>query len=163
MHRMNTKEVVVSFPALSEQDKYQLYIGGGDHPDSVHNACLQCLCTLKCLLFLHLSVRSCCSPTAVFVYSMPGFKSSIKERMLYSSCKEPVVSVVEEQIGRSVDKKVFLLHEWCLVVTLLTQRELCLVFTALTHTYLEPVFLVIALAVHHLPTTVLVPTSHSHL
>ena len=44
---------------------------------------------------------------AVFVYSMPGFKSSIKERMLYSSCKEPVVSVLEEELERSIDKKVF--------------------------------------------------------
>eukprot|EP00731_Ephydatia_muelleri_P000929 Em0001g929a len=35
-----------------------------------------------------------------------GFKSTIKERMLYSSCKEPVVSVAEKQLGLQVAKKI---------------------------------------------------------
>jgi twinfilin-like protein len=42
----------------------------------------------------------------VFIYSCPGFKSSIKERMLYSSCKEPLVSVVEDSLKIEVVKKV---------------------------------------------------------
>lgn len=41
----------------------------------------------------------------VFIYSSPGFKSSIKERMLYSSCKEPLVSALEESLGKPIDKK----------------------------------------------------------
>ncbi|KAL5515839.1 hypothetical protein EMCRGX_G001071 [Ephydatia muelleri] len=44
--------------------------------------------------------------SVVFLYSCPGFKSTIKERMLYSSCKEPVVSVAEKQLGLQVAKKI---------------------------------------------------------
>ena len=51
----------------------------------------------------------------MFIYSSPGFKSSIKERMLYSSCKEPVVSVVEEELERPVAKKVQYLLLRCIV------------------------------------------------
>ncbi len=43
---------------------------------------------------------------AVFIYSCPGFKSSIKERMLYSSCKEPLIAGIEEDLGIKVTKKV---------------------------------------------------------
>ena len=42
----------------------------------------------------------------VFIYSSPGFKSSIKERMLYASCKEPLISIVEEKLGLPIAKKV---------------------------------------------------------
>lgn len=43
---------------------------------------------------------------AVFVYSCPGFKSSVRERMLYSSSKEPVVSSIEQDFSIAIEKKV---------------------------------------------------------
>jgi len=42
----------------------------------------------------------------VFVYSMPGYSVSIKERMLYSSCKNSVVEIIEKQFNIQIDKKV---------------------------------------------------------
>ena len=42
----------------------------------------------------------------VFIYSMPGYSVSIKERMLYSSCKNSVVDVLERIYSIPVDKKV---------------------------------------------------------
>jgi len=42
----------------------------------------------------------------VFIYSMPGYKCSIKERMLYSSCKSPLVDVAEQDLGMEIAKKV---------------------------------------------------------
>jgi twinfilin-like protein len=44
--------------------------------------------------------------SVVFIYSCPGFKSPVKERMLYSSCKNPVVDQVEALLGMQVDKKI---------------------------------------------------------
>ncbi|XP_007888471.1 twinfilin-2 isoform X1 [Callorhinchus milii] len=41
----------------------------------------------------------------VFIYSMPGYKCSIKDRMLYSSCKGPLLEVVEQQLKLQVIKK----------------------------------------------------------
>lgn len=41
----------------------------------------------------------------VFIYSMPGYSCSIKERMLYSSCKAPLLSDIEQNIGLLVAKK----------------------------------------------------------
>ncbi|KAK3101737.1 hypothetical protein FSP39_005974 [Pinctada imbricata] len=40
----------------------------------------------------------------VFVYSMPGYKCSIKERMLYSSCKSPLIDDLEG-MGLEIAKK----------------------------------------------------------
>ncbi|XP_078339815.1 twinfilin-1-like [Crassostrea virginica] len=40
----------------------------------------------------------------VFIYSMPGYKCSIKERMLYSSCKSPLISRVEA-LGIEIAKR----------------------------------------------------------
>lgn len=40
----------------------------------------------------------------VFIYSMPGYKCSIKERMLYSSCKSPLISRIES-LGIEITKK----------------------------------------------------------
>ena len=37
---------------------------------------------------------------------MPGYKCPIKERMLYSSCKAPVIDVLEQSLGMEVVKKV---------------------------------------------------------
>jgi len=42
----------------------------------------------------------------VFIYSMPGYKCPIKERMLYSSCKGPFVSQLEQQLQLPIEKKV---------------------------------------------------------
>ncbi|XP_030587054.1 twinfilin-1a [Archocentrus centrarchus] len=43
--------------------------------------------------------------STVFIYSMPGYKCSIKERMLYSSCKNPLVDMVENNLQIEIEKK----------------------------------------------------------
>ncbi|KAE8745495.1 hypothetical protein FOCC_FOCC007875 [Frankliniella occidentalis] len=43
--------------------------------------------------------------SVVFIYSMPGYSCSIKERMLYSSCKAPLLSDIEQNIGLEITKK----------------------------------------------------------
>lgn len=43
--------------------------------------------------------------SATFIYTMPGYNCSIKERMLYSSCRNAVVEVIES-IGIEVAKKI---------------------------------------------------------
>uniref|UniRef100_A0A8C6U2Q3 Twinfilin-1 n=1 Tax=Neogobius melanostomus TaxID=47308 RepID=A0A8C6U2Q3_9GOBI len=43
--------------------------------------------------------------STVFIYSMPGYKCSIRERMLYSSCKNPMVDMVENSLGMEIEKK----------------------------------------------------------
>ncbi|GLV34172.1 twinfilin [Carabus blaptoides fortunei] len=40
----------------------------------------------------------------VFIYSMPGYNCSIKERMLYSSCKAPLTEMIE-RLGLEIVKK----------------------------------------------------------
>lgn len=42
----------------------------------------------------------------VFIYSMPGFSSPIKERMLYSSCKNSVVEALEKVYNIEIAKKI---------------------------------------------------------
>uniref|UniRef100_A0A8C5N0I1 Twinfilin-1 n=1 Tax=Leptobrachium leishanense TaxID=445787 RepID=A0A8C5N0I1_9ANUR len=42
----------------------------------------------------------------VFIYSMPGYACSIRERMLYSSCKSPLLHVIENQMQMEVVKKI---------------------------------------------------------
>jgi len=42
----------------------------------------------------------------VFIYSMPGYAVPIKERMMYSSCRNAVVDVLEQTSGIPLDKKV---------------------------------------------------------
>jgi len=44
--------------------------------------------------------------SSVFIYSMPGYSVSIKERMLYSSCKNAVVDVIEKLYSIEIAKKV---------------------------------------------------------
>ena len=41
----------------------------------------------------------------IFIYSMPGYVCTIKERMLYSSCKGPLLETAET-LGVKIDKKV---------------------------------------------------------
>lgn len=43
---------------------------------------------------------------SVFIYSMPGYSCSIKERMLYSSCKSRLLDEVEKDYHLEVAKKV---------------------------------------------------------
>lgn len=43
---------------------------------------------------------------SVFIYSMPGYTCSIKERMLYSSCKNRLLDDVERDYQLEVTKKV---------------------------------------------------------
>lgn len=42
----------------------------------------------------------------VFIYSMPGYKCSIKERMLYSSCKSRLLDSVEQDFQLEIAKKI---------------------------------------------------------
>lgn len=43
---------------------------------------------------------------SVFLYSMPGYKCPIKERMLYSSCKATLIEVLEGQMALEIIRKV---------------------------------------------------------
>ncbi|KAM4748111.1 twinfilin-1 [Rhinophrynus dorsalis] len=42
----------------------------------------------------------------VFIYSMPGYTCSIRERMLYSSCKSPLLDVIENQLFMEIARKI---------------------------------------------------------
>ena len=42
----------------------------------------------------------------VFIYSCPGYNCPIKERMLYASCKGPLLDVIEQELSIAVEKKV---------------------------------------------------------
>jgi len=42
----------------------------------------------------------------VFIYSMPGYSVPIKERMMYSSCRNAVVDVIEKTLNIPLEKKV---------------------------------------------------------
>ncbi|MFT7805486.1 twinfilin-1 [Arapaima gigas] len=44
--------------------------------------------------------------STVFIYSMPGYKCSIRERMLYSSCKSPLLDTVENHLSLQITKKI---------------------------------------------------------
>ncbi|MEQ2307490.1 Twinfilin-1 [Ameca splendens] len=43
--------------------------------------------------------------STVFIYSMPGYKCSIRERMLYSSCKNNLVDMAENKLQLEIEKK----------------------------------------------------------
>jgi twinfilin-like protein len=43
--------------------------------------------------------------SCVFLYTMPGYNCSIKERMLYSTCKGPLLDQVEKDIGLEIVRK----------------------------------------------------------
>uniref|UniRef100_A0A2D4H2T4 Twinfilin-1 n=1 Tax=Micrurus lemniscatus lemniscatus TaxID=129467 RepID=A0A2D4H2T4_MICLE len=42
----------------------------------------------------------------VFIYSMPGYVCSIRERMLYSSCKSPLLEIAERQLWIQIIRKI---------------------------------------------------------
>ncbi|XP_052575124.1 toll-like receptor 9 isoform X3 [Peromyscus californicus insignis] len=58
--------------------------------------------------------------SVVFIYSMPGYKCSIKERMLYSSCKSRLLDSVEQDFQLEIAKKV-LCHRTLHPLSLLVQ------------------------------------------
>lgn len=72
-----------------------------------HHCSYLCITGISCLLF------------AVFIYSMPGYKCSVRERMLYSSCKNPLIDTVERNLNIEIEKKVTILHQ-CWVSLFLT-------------------------------------------
>eukprot|EP00049_Salpingoeca_infusionum_P018333 m.356748 g.356748 ORF g.356748 m.356748 type:complete len:344 (-) comp17615_c0_seq1:169-1200(-) len=41
----------------------------------------------------------------VFVYSCPGYKCSVKERMMFSTCKAPVIDFLEGSLSMDIQKK----------------------------------------------------------
>ena len=43
---------------------------------------------------------------SVFLYSVPGHGSRIKQRMVYASCKESFIDTIEKKFGISIEKKV---------------------------------------------------------
>eukprot|EP00088_Acartia_fossae_P060699 TRINITY_DN7271_c0_g2_i1.p1 TRINITY_DN7271_c0_g2~~TRINITY_DN7271_c0_g2_i1.p1 ORF type:complete len:357 (+),score=90.93 TRINITY_DN7271_c0_g2_i1:32-1072(+) len=44
--------------------------------------------------------------SVLFIYSMPGYSVSIKERMLYSSCKNSLVDTIQNQFNIEISRKV---------------------------------------------------------
>lgn len=42
----------------------------------------------------------------VFIYSMPGYGCPIKERMLYSSCKSPLLGMIEQNVGLEIVRRI---------------------------------------------------------
>lgn len=56
------------------------------------------------ILFAH-NHDSLFHKSIVFVYSVPGSSSTVKERMLYSSCKNALLTHIIDQIGLAVHKK----------------------------------------------------------
>ena len=65
-------------------------------------------------------------PFLVFIYSMPGYSVPIKERMMYSSCRNAVVEVIEMNLNIKLDKKIEissgseLTEEFLMVIFVLT-------------------------------------------
>lgn len=45
----------------------------------------------------------------VFIYSMPGYSCSVRERMMYSSCKAPFLETLQSLFGIMISKKVFMI------------------------------------------------------
>eukprot|EP00039_Didymoeca_costata_P018582 m.334086 g.334086 ORF g.334086 m.334086 type:complete len:357 (-) comp17284_c0_seq1:154-1224(-) len=43
--------------------------------------------------------------SVLFVYSCPGFKLKVQDRMLYASCKAPLLDIIEQDIGITITKK----------------------------------------------------------
>ena len=43
--------------------------------------------------------------SVIFIYSCPGYKLAVKERMLYASCKAPLLDQIEQEVGITVAKK----------------------------------------------------------
>lgn len=66
----------------------------------------------------------------VFIYSIAGSECPVKERMLYSSCKLPLVETIETQVGVPITKKVEIddpseLNEAFLIDQLHPKQNIC--------------------------------------
>lgn len=57
----------------------------------------------------------------IFIYSMPGYKCPIKERMMYSSCKALFLKEIAD-LGLHIDKKVVYSNVWNII------RFVCITF-----------------------------------
>lgn len=64
-----------------------------------------CVCCFEWRCWSSWASAALLSPP-VFIYSMPGYSCSIKERMLYSSCKNRLLDEVERDYQLEVTKKV---------------------------------------------------------
>ncbi|KAJ8249999.1 hypothetical protein COCON_G00232150 [Conger conger] len=47
-----------------------------------------------------------CLESNVFIYSMPGYCCSVRERMLYSSCKSSLIDMAEGKLKVEIEKKI---------------------------------------------------------
>jgi twinfilin-like protein len=43
--------------------------------------------------------------TTIFVYSCPAFELPVRDRMLYASCKSPLLDVIEKEMEITIEKK----------------------------------------------------------
>ena len=43
--------------------------------------------------------------TPLFVYSCPAFELPVRDRMLYASCKQPLLDIIEGEFGIAVEKR----------------------------------------------------------
>lgn len=77
---------------------------------ALHFLLSDCIVAFHCLSaingFMIQLLIECISFPAVFIYSMPGYTCSIRERMLYSSCKSPLLEIVETQLWMQIVRKV---------------------------------------------------------
>lgn len=91
----------------------------------IHYIC----CDYSVYIYSPLLYINICVVITVFIYSMPGYKCSIKERMLYSSCKSPLISKIES-LGIEITKKVghSLIQTVNALFDIIVKRQLCMLF-----------------------------------
>ncbi|TRY55068.1 hypothetical protein DNTS_020789 [Danionella cerebrum] len=79
----------------------------GDYLESVGQSLSAPFIMLISSVLMNAHLYSCprLSLSVVFIYSMPGYSCSIKERMLYSSCKSRLLEEVERDFHLQVAKK----------------------------------------------------------
>lgn len=82
----------------------------GDYLESIGMIYRFITVTVVVLRYTHISycsiVRITITFFVVFIYSMPGYRCPIKERMLYSSCKNELLEVLDAQMGITLVRKV---------------------------------------------------------
>lgn len=59
---------------------------------------------------------------------MPGYSCSVKERMLYSSCKAPLIDLIESNLGLTISKKVCIYCFYFIYCNLFRTNDLLLAF-----------------------------------
>lgn len=77
----------------------------GDYLESTGGFCWAAAscCSVVRLLLFYLNSLLC---LAVFIYSMPGYCCTVRDRMLYSSCKNNLVEMLENELKIEIEKKV---------------------------------------------------------